>query len=166
VCLVRENILQVTAVAQSVAYFIVVRGARVLILARFSFDHDICNGFGDHKMSFIFEVLVFIFSLIHLREQDECVMTKIKLLVFLRNTFSEHFIITLRTFIFLYKGMFKLFHGGSVRHCLENSILLGQPKAQEMIKIQALVVVHMDGVKRCFRTVATSGCIVHPPDDI
>jgi hypothetical protein len=34
-----------------------------------------------------------------------------------------------KSFIFLYKGMFKLFHGGSVRHCLENSILLGQPKA-------------------------------------
>jgi hypothetical protein len=82
-----------------------------------------------------------------------CVMTKIKLL--LRNTFSECLFDNLTNSFHILMQMFALFfHGSRVPHkvcvcdCLENSTLLGQPPAQEKIKIQ---LVACRSVCRCGR---------------
>jgi hypothetical protein len=95
------------------------------------------------RLCSLFVLQVFLIF-VHLRERVGHVII-IKLPVLLCNTFLECFIITLILFIFLLEDMFDLFFHGVrvpykglyVQHCLENSILLGQPQAQEMIRIQS-----------------------------
>lgn len=50
VCLIRESVLEVSAVAHLVACLIVVQVAQVQFLERSFLNHDVCSVFASHKM--------------------------------------------------------------------------------------------------------------------